>query len=518
MKKKETSYNYCDIVILYQDFTAIECVTPKLQNLDVSIKTLSIQKVKARDLLSIHPKIILLSSNNIAQSIEFYSTFLEHNKDKMFPHSAVVLTSNKESQRAFIACENGLFENYAIINPLNEPFRLVLVVLQALKMIDFNKEGGITQLIKNGGEKLADCIEIGSKIKRDLNHEMENCQGTLTTLTNDIVSDKNTEKAVQQAIKDTFEQLTSTFNSQFSTLFEQLVDASKIQNEVVSKLSNKKQSTDKKSSSKVQSKQIINLPIRKKVLIGEHSINFFSTIVDIFEEEPIEVISAQDGEEALAQFKIHQPDVVILSYELPKFNGIDVTQKIRNSGSSVPIVALSNQKDRNLIKRWMTLGLAAYLIKPSNSTIIKNTVLKELDAPSAVLKGQSRGEITWLPEYSVGNDLMDSHHKQLFYVINEFFKCTKHEKMLLIFGQLLDYIELHFNVEERMLQEINFPKFDDHVKKHNQLLNKVKILQTKLNNKENNIHQKIALFLYKWLADHILKSDMEYKSFCIVNK
>jgi len=50
------------------------------------------------------------------------------------------MISNREMSCAYLACENGLFDNYVIINPLNEPFRLKLVLFQELKVIESHRK------------------------------------------------------------------------------------------------------------------------------------------------------------------------------------------------------------------------------------------------------------------------------------------------------------------------------------------------------------------------------------------
>ena len=50
---------------------------------------------------------------------------------------------------------------------------------------------------------------------------------------------------------------------------------------------------------------------------------------------------------------------------------------------------------------------------------------------------------------------------------------------------------------------------------HFELRVKFKLLLDKLEDYSVEVHHKIALFLYNWLASHILKSDMDYKYYAI---
>jgi hemerythrin-like metal-binding protein len=83
------------------------------------------------------------------------------------------------------------------------------------------------------------------------------------------------------------------------------------------------------------------------------------------------------------------------------------------------------------------------------------------------------------------------------------------------FQHLSSYIDLHFEAEENLLRQINYPKTAEHIKKHDQLRGKFHLLQQSLENHKTGSHHKISTFLYNWLSSHILKSDMDYKIYAV---
>ena len=56
------------------------------------------------------------------------------------------------------------------------------------------------------------------------------------------------------------------------------------------------------------------------------------------------------------------------------------------------------------------------------------------------------------------------------------------------------------------------------IKKHEIFTDKFTVLGSKSNSKSHDIQERIGLYLYKWLAYHILKSDMHYKKYFEQNK
>ena len=123
--------------------------------------------------------------------------------------------------------------------------------------------------------------------------------------------------------------------------------------------------------------------------------------------------------------------------------------------------------------------------------------------------------IQWIPEYSVGNADLDEQHKVLFTMINDFFHQSDKESAILLFQNLSSYIDLHFEAEESLLRQINYPDTDGHIKKHADLRGKFTLLEGKLDDYDIEVHHKIGIFLYNWLAKHILEEDMDYKSYAL---
>jgi two-component system KDP operon response regulator KdpE len=72
---------------------------------------------------------------------------------------------------------------------------------------------------------------------------------------------------------------------------------------------------------------------------------------------------AANGEEALAEFARHRPDLVLLDLQLPGLSGLEVCRELREQ-SDLPIVILSVQGDEPTKVRALDLGADDYVMKP----------------------------------------------------------------------------------------------------------------------------------------------------------
>jgi two-component system response regulator RegX3 len=118
--------------------------------------------------------------------------------------------------------------------------------------------------------------------------------------------------------------------------------------------------------------------------------------------EGYDVVTAEDGEAGLVQFRSGQPSLVILDLMLPKLSGLDVCRAIR-AESQVPIVILT-AKDSEVDKvTGLELGADDYVTKPFSMRELVSRVRANLRRASVTATAQesdrlSGGPVTLDPE------------------------------------------------------------------------------------------------------------------------
>lgn len=517
-----------DVIMIYQDRNVVEPAIKQIMELGLDFKAYKYNPSRMRAISEMEPKVLLLSSNDVKNTIQFYIDYLEEYEQDIAPHSSVLLINNRETLNSYLACENGLFDNYVIINPLNEPYRLKLVLLQELKLIDSHKNESLELLISEGEEQLASCIEHGVALKKSFLHQVNQCNETIISATNDSfsgVADKEAKTVLQNLIGLSFDEMNENISADIESILNQL-NQLKLNRHYIKEGVEKQTSLNKKTVEGVNTELLTteqdeNISLntsRYKVLIAEPSDVFAHVIEEIFSRTLFDDRLVNDGESAITQTEKFKPDVVLIAYDLPKINGLEVTKMIRNSGNNVPIIAYVHERDKDVIKQWLPLGLSGYLVKPLKKSTILTSVNHAVKKPNEMLEYEqqsAQNEIQWEVGYSVGNEDMDNQHKELFEMINEFFRQDNKQSAIILFENLSSYIDLHFDSEESMLRQINYPATDDHIKEHEELRHNFNALRKRLDHYDIDIQHKIGMFLYNWMANHILKSDMEYKTYAL---
>jgi two-component system KDP operon response regulator KdpE len=77
-----------------------------------------------------------------------------------------------------------------------------------------------------------------------------------------------------------------------------------------------------------------------------------------------QTIEAETGAQALTSLTRNRVDVVVLDLGLPDLDGLEVLKRLRESGSSVPVVVLSSRADEPGKVKALDLGADDYVTKP----------------------------------------------------------------------------------------------------------------------------------------------------------
>ncbi|MGV8830119.1 MAG: bacteriohemerythrin [Breznakibacter sp.] len=125
--------------------------------------------------------------------------------------------------------------------------------------------------------------------------------------------------------------------------------------------------------------------------------------------------------------------------------------------------------------------------------------------------------LTWNDSYSVKVDTMDEQHQKLFELINSFYdEIGKQSQAKLIFDLIAGmkaYTIEHFNKEEQLMQQCNYPGLTEHKKEHADFIDKVTDLEEKLKSGKMIISFEITNFLKDWIKKHIKESDQQYSAY-----
>jgi two-component system alkaline phosphatase synthesis response regulator PhoP len=130
----------------------------------------------------------------------------------------------------------------------------------------------------------------------------------------------------------------------------------------------------------------------KTILVVDDERNIVDLVRLYLEKEGYAVVTAADGDEALALHARHDPDLVILDLMLPKRDGFEVCREIRRRGET-PIIMLTARSDDIDSIVGLELGADDYVTKPFNPRALVARVKAVLRRTDATWRGNRSIEV-----------------------------------------------------------------------------------------------------------------------------
>jgi CheY-like chemotaxis protein len=148
-----------------------------------------------------------------------------------------------------------------------------------------------------------------------------------------------------------------------------------------------------------------------KLLLADDSITIQKVVELILAEEGFEIKTTNNGEEALAVIPSFKPDIILADIEMPKINGYQLSEKIKQDPlmSSIPVILLAGAFepiDEELAKQ---VKADDFIIKPFESQELISKINAALTV-SSVMEGEeaegiAEAKAVGLEEVPVEEDL-----------------------------------------------------------------------------------------------------------------
>ena len=115
---------------------------------------------------------------------------------------------------------------------------------------------------------------------------------------------------------------------------------------------------------------------RPVVLVADDDPDILSLVALRLQRSGYDVLTAGDGEQALATALERRPDLTLLDVMMPKLDGYEVTQRLRASTSTrhMPVILLTARVQEADIARGVEAGADDYVKKPFSTLELRDRV------------------------------------------------------------------------------------------------------------------------------------------------
>ena len=103
-----------------------------------------------------------------------------------------------------------------------------------------------------------------------------------------------------------------------------------------------------------------------------------------------EVHEAEEGASALEMYSHYLPDIIITDWAMPIFDGLELTQMIRQPGASgnpyVPIIMLTAHSEKRRVTIARDAGVTEFLAKPISAKALYQRIMAVVANPRPFIK------------------------------------------------------------------------------------------------------------------------------------
>ncbi|MCX7923752.1 MAG: bacteriohemerythrin [Clostridia bacterium] len=127
--------------------------------------------------------------------------------------------------------------------------------------------------------------------------------------------------------------------------------------------------------------------------------------------------------------------------------------------------------------------------------------------------------VQWKDSLAIGVGEIDNQHKQLFEAVDKLFTACTERKGKEEVGNtvkfLEDYVVTHFNDEEKIMQNCDYPQYDAHKQQHEQFIKDFSELKNRFEEEGPTVYfvSNINRTVVDWLIKHIGSSDKALGAF-----
>ncbi len=112
---------------------------------------------------------------------------------------------------------------------------------------------------------------------------------------------------------------------------------------------------------------------KPRILVADDERTNRSILIALLQAEGYQVVSADNGKEAVELFQRNQPDLVLMDVMMPEMDGYEATRRIKKIAGErfVPVIFITALDDEGSLVKGIEAGGDDFLSKPYNRTVLK---------------------------------------------------------------------------------------------------------------------------------------------------
>ncbi len=332
------------------------------------------------------PQILLLAFMEVGEAEGCYlDLYRSSKKIQTTLHNSLLICKAKDAELAYRLCMRKLFDDYVVIRPLYDPYRLTISIRnllagqetsdQSAELQQFmasvrnstaSMDGLIKESLREGASIRAQLGQSGEQLKQRISENLHTLAEQMTSHAFEGVVSVNDRAALNEKLSQFAQQ---NLSGEVAAVFEKPQAA-------LNQLLKRAESDYAAHAQANAGLEAWLETVKPRVLVVDDDTFYLAVITRMLAGEGFEVVTTPDPLEGLNLAVRLRPAAIMVDFEMPEMSGLDFIARARTAPRLVhtPIIMLTGHAEREVVQKAIAAGVSGYLIKPGN----KETVLKKL--------------------------------------------------------------------------------------------------------------------------------------------
>jgi CheY-like chemotaxis protein len=275
----------------------------------------------------------------------------------------LVLCRGTESEGALQLCREGIFDDFLIAQPLQDATQLHWVIERLLQAKQ-GSAGAQFKVIQNLEKDLQALKKSFSEIT-DLPVAVREHIDTLENSLDQFLADDKSDEQNTWALEDVIEKIQGVRQQTLTPSLRKL--SNEIETFTKSLTTECEQHFIAIDSAIDANKTKLGNNANSKLLLVDDNEGFRHIVHEVLESEGYSVIAVSSAKKAISLILREKPGLVLVDYEMPEINGIQMIHDINQLLPSTllpPFIMVTGYSLKNIVEESAHLGVVDFIVKP----------------------------------------------------------------------------------------------------------------------------------------------------------
>lgn len=115
-----------------------------------------------------------------------------------------------------------------------------------------------------------------------------------------------------------------------------------------------------------------------RVLVVDDDRDVVEILREFLSAKGYEVLTANDGAEALRKVKEERPHLILLDIQMPRMDGLEVLRQLRQIDQEVGVIMITGVNEQEIARKAMELGAFDYIMKPLDLPYLEQSLFYKI--------------------------------------------------------------------------------------------------------------------------------------------